>query len=153
MKEETLAIILVCALAFGGFGYLFTSLTSDINQPVAANPRAERVVSQEPVAPPANTLEQEGWHQIGGPSILANADETAFLVNFNRCDAGGTTVEFPSGPLTFTLHGLTGNDCHLSYHFDDKDVSCDIPASLGQLRFTSSSTPNLSTIERYCEAG
>jgi hypothetical protein len=154
MKEETLAILVVCALAFGGLGYLFTSLTSDVNQPIAADDsRVERIVVDQPAAPPATTLEQQGWHEIGGPSILANADFSEFLVNFNTCVSGGTTVDFPAGPLTLTLHGLSGTDCHLSYHLDDKDVGCEIPSSLGQIRFNATSTPNLSALERYCQAG
>ena len=152
MKYETLAVLVFCAVMFGGLGYLFVSLTDGINQPVTAGPAVQHSVEEEVVAPPADTLEQEGWQAIGGPSILANADETELLVNFNRCDAGGTTVELESGMLTFTLHGLNGNDCHLSYNFDEKDISCDVPASVGQLRFAMSGKPNLGLIDRYCEA-
>jgi hypothetical protein len=152
MRYETLAILALSVFVFG-LGYLFISLTDGINQPNRSGTTVAPTFDEEAVAPPADTLEEDGWTAIGGPSILANADETELLVDFNRCDAGGTTVELDSGMLTFTLHGLKGNDCHVSYNFDEKAVSCDVPANLGQLRFGLPESPDFGVIERYCEAG
>jgi hypothetical protein len=152
MKYETIAIFAFCAIAFGGLGYLFVSLTDGINKPAAS--AASRLVSETVVQePPAGPIvDEEAPIVIGSPSVTTNAARDEVKVNFNECAVGNGTLETQSGAIVIAVQGIDGNDCVISYSAGDNNVTCRVPSNLGVQRFSfTNDAPDLGTIKRYCQ--
>jgi hypothetical protein len=150
-RVETV-IAAIALVAVFGLVYGFTQLTDGINQPVTTS-SVNRPVTEDTVAPPADTLaSDDATVELGGPSILTNADNSELMINFHQCDPGSGTIDFEAGSLVFTLAGLQGTNCQASYKLPDKSMSCTVPATVGQLRFdVSSGNVNFGVIDRYCQ--
>jgi hypothetical protein len=154
MKYELLAVLAVCVFAFGGLGYLFVTLTVDVNQP-AGNPSTTRSVQPQESAPPAGPIvDQDAPVVLGSPSITTNENRDEIVVDFFECLPGSGWLEFGETEVSFVMHGLEGNNCVISYAIGEDEVTCSVPSSIGTQRFAiSGDVPNLGTIETYCEAG
>jgi len=150
-RAETV-VVAIGLIVVLGLVYGFTQLTDDINKPVTTA-AVNRATSDETVAPPADTLADDGSQvELGGPSILTNADKSELMVNFNLCEAGSGSIDLESGSVTFTVIGRQGNDCQVSYKLAEETASCTVPASLGQLRFAvSPDGVSFGVINRYCQ--
>jgi hypothetical protein len=153
MKYESIAFIAFVVIVFGGLGYLFTSLTEGVNEPVTKGAAVQTETIEDASEPPAGPIvDGDAPIVLGSPSITTNQAKDEIIVNFNQCEPGGGSVESGSTSVNFTMQGRDGNDCVISYSAGDASATCRIPASLGQQRFPlSDDAPNLSTIERYCE--
>jgi hypothetical protein len=151
-RVETV-IAAIGLIAVFGLVYGFMQLTDGINQPITTS-SVNRSVTEDAVAPPADTLADDGSPvQLGGPSIMTNADQSQLMINFNQCNPGSGAIDFESGSgsVTFTIAGLQGNDCQASYKLPNEDATCTVPVTVGQLRFdVSSDGVNFGVIDRYC---
>ena len=153
MKFDTLALLFIAVAGFGGLGYMFVSLTDGINRPAGTQTvRTSPIVESN--APPAGPIVEESAPIVlGSPSITATEAMDAVMVNFHTCEPGSGSLDLESGSVSFNMQGLDGNDCLVDYTAGDNSVSCRIPRSLGQQRFTiTNDVPDLRAIERYCEA-
>jgi hypothetical protein len=154
MKYEILAVLAFCVIAFGGLGYLFVTLTVDVNRP-AGSTNTTRVAPQEEIAPPAGPVVDESAPVVlGSPSITTNENRDEIVVDFFECLPGSGSLEFGENEVSFEMGGIEGNDCVVSYTAGDDNITCRVPSSIGTRRFAiSGDAPNLGTIETYCEAG
>jgi hypothetical protein len=151
-RAETV-IAAIGLIAVFGLVYGFMHLTDGINQPITTS-AVNRSVTEDPVAPPADTVSGDGSAvELGGPSILTNADQSELMINFNKCEPGSGEISLDSGSVVFTIAGLQGNNCEVSYKLADETTSCTVPATLGQVRFdVSPDGVNFGVLDRYCQS-
>jgi len=146
-------MLVFCAVAFGGLGYLIVSLTDGINQTATTGAGAQTDVN-ELVAPPSGPIVAEDAPIVlGSPSITTNENHDEVVVDLFECVPGSGSLEFDSGTVSFEMRGLQGNDCVVKYKAGDNAVACSVPSGIGVKRFTIlDDVPNLGSIESYCEA-
>ena len=142
-----------CAVAFGGLGYLFVSLTDGINQTATTRAGAQTDVSNQ-IAPPSGPIVADDAPTVlGSKSITTNENHDEVVVDFFECAPGSGSIEFESGTVTLEMRGLQGNDCVVEYKAGENAVACSVPSGIGVKRFTiQDEVPNLGSIESYCEA-
>jgi hypothetical protein len=149
MRSEALAILAFCAIAFGGLGYLFVSLTDGINEP--ASTRSASTNASEG-APPAGPVVDDGAIVLGSPSITTNNARDVISVDFFECLPGSSSLTFGETEVDFIMHGFDNGNCLVDYAAGDEAVACDVPATLGLVRFTlGEEMPDLSPIASYCQ--
>jgi hypothetical protein len=154
MKYEVLALLVFCAVAFGGLGYLFVDLTEGVNKPIGDGSTAQAVEVDEPAPPAGPIVEDDAPVILGSPSITTNAAHDEVTVDFFECIPGSGSLDFADGSVSFNMKGLEGNDCVVTYTVDGDNVTCRVPNSIGTRRFSiTDETPDLGSIKSYCDAG
>jgi hypothetical protein len=154
MKYEMLTVIVFCAVAFGGLGYVFVSLTDGINEPVSTSSGVQTTVSDESAPPAGLIVEEDAPIVIGSPSITTNDARDLVAVDFFECIPGSGSLDLGGGEVSFVMQGIEGNDCVIEYSAANNDVVFRVPNSIGLLRFSiTNDAPDLGTIQSYCEAG
>ena len=148
MKAETLAILAFCAIAFGGLGYLFVSLTDGINEPIGSK-SASTSISEG--APPAGPVLDEPTIVLGSPSITTNNARDVIAVDFFECAPGSGTMTFGETTVDLIMYGFDNGDCLVDYAAGEQAVACNVPATLGLMRFAlQDGNPDLGAIAQYC---
>ncbi|HEU0072380.1 MAG TPA: hypothetical protein VFS30_00055 [Dehalococcoidia bacterium] len=152
MKTEMLAIVVFCAVAFGGLGYLFVSLTDGINQPLPIGATAQTAASDGSAPPAGLIVEDDSPIVLGSPSITTNNARDRVVVDFFECIPGSGSLDFGSGKVTFVMQGIDGGDCLIDYSAGEEAVACRVPYAIGLLSFAiTDDVPDLGTILDYCE--
>ena len=85
MKYKTLAVVIFCAVAFGGLGYLFFSMTNGINETVIADTGVETDVRDGNAPPAGPVVEADAPIVLGSPSITTNEARDEVVVDFFEC--------------------------------------------------------------------
>ena len=68
MKYKTLAVVIFCAVAFGGLGYLFVPMTDGINETVIADTGVETDVRDGDAPPTGPFVEADAPIVLGSPT-------------------------------------------------------------------------------------
>jgi hypothetical protein len=148
MKFEALAIVIFCAVAFGGLGYLFVSITDGINEPIGTKSAQSNSPSES--APPAGPVGDE--IVLGSPSITTNNARDEIAVDFFGCMPGSGSLSFGETDVSFIMHGYDNGDCLVDYKAGEQSFACNVPADIGLMRFSlDEDVPDLSGIGSYCE--
>jgi hypothetical protein len=151
MRYEILAVVAFCAVAFGGLGFLFVTLTDDINQPVSKNAGAQTTAGDEG-APPAGLVLDDTSIVLGSPSITTNNARDQVVVDFFECIPGSGSLDFGSGEVSFVMQGIEDGNCLIDYTADETAVACRVPALAGLQTFAiTDDIPDLGAILEYCD--
>lgn len=151
MKYEWIAVVVFCAVAFGGLGYLFVTLTEDVNRPISSGSTTQAPVSSEG-APPAGLVVDDTSIVLGSPSITTNNARDQVAVDFFECIPGSGSLDFGSGEVSFIMQGIEDGNCLIDYAADENTVACSVPALVGLQTFSmTDGIPDLGGILEFCE--